>query len=205
MTQRSQLWVIAGGNGAGKTTFHRLFLAPRGIKLLNADVIAAEINPESPEKAGYRAAHLISRLGEDLLTEGISFCFETVFSHESKIDFVARAKALGYEIILVYIHLDTPALNEARVFQRVTEGGHNVPPEKIRTRIPRTMRHIATALSLADEAHLLNNSSRMDPYREVAVAKRGRRIRAIDPLPKWAQKILKSIPEHRRTPQPTFD
>jgi predicted ABC-type ATPase len=194
MTLPKQLWVLAGGNGAGKTTFHRLFLAPRGIRLLNADLIAAKINPESPERAGYEAAHLISLLGEDLLNQGVSFCFETVFSHESKIDFVARAKALGYEIILVYIHLDTPALNEARVHQRVSVGGHNVPAEKTRSRIPRTMKHIATALPLADEAHLLNNSFRNDPYQEVAVVKHGRKTKTAEPLPKWAQDILRGIP-----------
>jgi len=194
MTLSKQLWVLSGGNGAGKSTFYRLFLAPRGIKLLNADLIAAEINSESPEKAGYVAAHLISRLGEDLLDQGVSFCFETVFSHESKIDFVARAKSLGYEIILVYIHLDTPALNEARVHQRVAEGGHNVPAEKTLTRIPRTMKHIAAVLPLVDEARLLNNSSRKNPYQEAAVVKRGRRVKAVDPLPKWAQDILTGIP-----------
>jgi predicted ABC-type ATPase len=47
MTESRQLWVLAGGNGAGKSTFHRLFLAPRGVKLLNADRIAAEINPKA--------------------------------------------------------------------------------------------------------------------------------------------------------------
>jgi predicted ABC-type ATPase len=197
MTLSKQLWVLAGGNGAGKTTFHRLFLAPRGLKLLNADLIAAKINPESPEKAGYEAAHLISRLGEDLLNQGVSFCFETVFSHESKIDFAARAKALGYKVILVYIHLDTPALNEARVFQRVSEGGHNVPPEKTRSRIPRTMKHIAAALPLADDARLLDNSSHDHPYLEVAVVKRGRRIRSVEPLPKWAADILKGLPSRK--------
>jgi predicted ABC-type ATPase len=193
MSLSKQLWVLAAGNGAGKTTFHRLFLAPRGIKLLNADLIASEIKPESPEKAGYMASHLISRLGEELLDQGVSFCFETVFSHESKIDFVARAKALGYEIILVYIHLDTAALNEARVHQRVSEGGHNVPAEKIRSRIPRTMKHIATVLPLVDEAHLLDNSSRQDPYKEIAVVRRGRRTQSVDPLPKWAEDILRGI------------
>jgi predicted ABC-type ATPase len=189
-----QLWVLAGGNGAGKTTFYRLFLAPRGIKLLNADMAAAAIDPESPDRAGYAAAHLVSRLGEDLLHQGVSFCFETFFSHESKIDFVAHAKSLGYKIILVYIQLDTPALNEARVHQRVSEGGHNVPPEKTRSRIPRTMKHIPAVLPLVDEARLLDNSLRDDPYRQVAVVKRGRRIKAADPLPKWAAEILRDIP-----------
>lgn len=194
MTPSQQLWVLAGGNGAGRTTFHRLFLAPRGIKLLNADLIVAKINPESPEKAGYEAGYLISRLGEDLLNQGVSFCFETVFSHESKIDFVARAKALGYEIILMYIHLDTAALNEARVHQRVAEGGHNVPAEKTRARIPRTRKHVAALLPLVDEAQLLNNSSRQNPYQELAVVRRGRRITGVDPLPQWAEDILRGIP-----------
>jgi predicted ABC-type ATPase len=189
-----QLWVLAGGNGAGKTTFYRLFLAPRGIKLLNADMVAAAIDPEFPERAGYAAGHLVSRLGNDLLNQGVSFCFETVFSHESKIDFVARAKSLGYKIILAYIQLDTSALNEARVHQRVVEGGHNVPPEKIRGRIPRTMKLIAEVLLIVDEARLLDNSQRDDPYRQVAVVKRGRRIKAVDPLPQWAAEILKDIP-----------
>ena len=194
MTMSKQLWALAGGNGAGKTTFYRLFLAPLGIKLLNADMAAAAIDPESPERAGYAAAHLVNRLGDDLLDQGVSFCFETVFSHESKIDFVARAKSLGYKIILVYIQLDTPALNEARVHQRVAEGGHNVPPEKTRSRIPRTMKHIAAVLPLVDEARLLNNSLRDNPYRQVAVVKRGRRIKAVDPLPTWAAEILSDIP-----------
>lgn len=194
MTVSKQLWVLAGGNGAGKTTFYRLFLAPRGIKLLNADMAAAAIDPQSPAKAGYAAAHLVSRLGEELLDQGVSFCFESVFSHESKIDFVARAKSLGYKIILVYIQLDTSALNEARVHQRVAEGGHNVPPEKIRSRIPRTMKHIAAVLPLVDEARLLDNSLRDTPYRQVALVKRGRRIKVIDPLPEWAAEILRDIP-----------
>jgi len=106
MTVSKQIWLLAGGNGAGKSTFYLLFLAPRGIKLLNANLIAKEINPENPEKVSYEAANFVGRLLEDFLFQGISFCYETVFSHRSKIDFVAKAKAQGYKIILVYIHLD---------------------------------------------------------------------------------------------------
>jgi hypothetical protein len=83
-----------------------------------------------------------------LISQGISFCFETVFSHDSKIDFLARAKANGYTIILVYIHLFDSRLNEARVKQRISEGGHRVPIDKIHSRIPRTLQHIKTALSI---------------------------------------------------------
>lgn len=194
MTVSRQLWVLAGGNGSGKSTFYRLFLSPRGIKLLNADLIADELLPESPPQAAYQAAYLTIKLGEELLAQGVSFCYETVFSHESKIDFVARAKALGYEIVLVYIHLETAALNEARVSQRVAEGGHPVPREKIHTRIPRTLKNVAGVLPLVDEARLLDNSFHDNPYRQVATVKKGRRLKSIDRLPQWAEEILKAIP-----------
>lgn len=194
MTVSKQLWVLAGGNGAGKTTFYNLFLAPKGINFLNADIIASAISPDNPEKVGYEAASVAEQIREELLQLGISFCFETVFSHVSKIDFVAKARALGYEIILVYIHLDTSELNEARVYQRVTEGGHNVPVNKIHSRIPRTMKHIAAVLPLANEARLLDNSCRDNPFQQLASVKLGRREWINDPLPPWAAEILKDIP-----------
>ena len=194
MTSPRRLWLLAGGNGAGKSTFYRLFLQPRGVKFVNADMIASAINPESPESASYEAAGLAQAVLSQLLHEGTCFCFETVFSHPSKIDFVARAKSLGYETILVYIHLCSSGLNEARVKQRVSEGGHDVPGEKIRKRIPRLMKNISGALPLFDEARFLDNSSREDPFVQVAIFKKGMCTWRIEPLPGWAFEILNNIP-----------
>lgn len=190
MNDHKQLWLLTGGNGAGKSTFYRLFLAPRGIKFINADLIARDLGSLKPEDAGYRAARLAERLRSSLLEQGLSFCFETVFSHVSKIDFVARAKALGYEVILVYIHLDTPDLNEARVSQRVSEGGHDVPSEKIRSRLPRTLSNISRVLPLVDSAWLLDNSSQANPFRQIATLRLGRVRLMVDRLPLWAAEIL---------------
>ena len=194
MTASKQLWLLTGGNGAGKSTFYRLFLETKGIHCVNADLIAKKINPKNPEQVSYEAASLAMRLLEELLYKGTSFCYETVFSHPSKIDLVAKAKALGYEIILVYIHLDTPALNEARVSQRVAVGGHSVPADKIRSRIPRTMKNIATVLPLVNEARLLNNSFLESYFHQVAIVRQGRRAMVMDPLPRWAEEILADIP-----------
>jgi predicted ABC-type ATPase len=55
----------------------------------------------------------------------VSFCFETVYSHPSKIDVTALAKALAYPVIMVLIHLESPGLNQARIAGRVSEGGHS--------------------------------------------------------------------------------
>ncbi|MCX5895605.1 MAG: dephospho-CoA kinase, partial [Proteobacteria bacterium] len=78
MTVSKQLWLLTGGNGVGKSTFYYIFLESKGIKLVNADLIAKEINPENPEKFSYEAANLANQLMDDLLNHGISFCYETV-------------------------------------------------------------------------------------------------------------------------------
>ena len=190
MANSRHLWVLAGGNGSGKTTFYNLYLAKYGIKFVNADLIAIDIDQENPEGFSYQAATVAVKIREDLISQGVSFCFETVFSHESKIDFIARAKANGYKIILVYIHLFDSSLNEARVKQRVSEGGHDVPTEKIHSRIPRTMKHIKAVLSIVDEARILDNSSKDDPFQQIIVMKTGNYEAKVDPLPDWAGDLL---------------
>ncbi|MFA5904873.1 MAG: zeta toxin family protein [Desulfobacula sp.] len=190
MCDPKQLWVLAGGNGAGKSTFYNIHLAKYGIKFINADLIAREIDPDNPEESSYKAATIAAKIREDLISQGISFCFETVFSHESKIDFVAQAKANGYKIILVYIHLGDSSLNEARVKQRITEGGHNVPSEKIYSRIPRTIQNVKTVLSIVDEARILDNSLRDNPFQQIIVMKNGKYEIKVDFLPDWAKDFI---------------
>jgi len=190
MTAAKQLWLLAGGNGAGKSTFYRLFLAPRGLLFVNADLIARELDRRHPEAVSYQAARVAARLREELLHTGASFCFETVFSHPSKIDFVADAKALGYEVALVFIHLQSDQLNLARVAQRVSEGGHDVPADKVVARIPRTLRNLHRVLPLVDRAQLYDNSSLASPFRVVARFAAGRLIWTADPLPEWTKGLL---------------
>lgn len=187
-----QLWVLAGANGAGKSTYFIKFLAPRGLRLVNADLLAKIISPESPEEHSYQAAAQTELLRRKLLDDGVTFCFETVFSHPSKIDFVAEAKARGYQVVLVYIHLKLPQLNAARVAQRREEGGHSVPEEKIFSRIPRTLDNIKKALPLADQAFLVDNSSAEDPYLLVATMKDGAVIYVKDEAPAWVVELLAS-------------
>ncbi|EXJ16812.1 zeta toxin family protein [Imhoffiella purpurea] len=191
MRERKQLWLLAGGNGAGKSTFYRLQLAPLGLPFVNADLIARDLYPDAPEGRSYDAAKVAAELRQRLLKEGRSFCFETVFSHPSKIDFIAQAKTLGYEILLVFIHLESPELNQARVAQRVVEGGHSVPADKISARIPRLLGHVRTALPLCDQVRILDNSRADDPFRQIAAIRAGRvEIPTQEELPEWAGWLL---------------
>ena len=193
MSTSKQLWVLAGGNGAGKSTFYRTQLAPLGLPFINADILAKELYPEAPEEHSYDAAILASEIGSQLLHDGRSFCFETVFSHPSKIDFVAQAKTLGYKIILVFIHLDTIFLNQARVAQRKSEGGHNVPDDKVASRIPRLLQNIKETLPLCDQVRILNNSRIDIPFQQVVVIKNGQIIQQQTPLPVWTKNLLENI------------
>jgi predicted ABC-type ATPase len=182
-----QLWMLVGGNGAGKSTFYEQALKPLGMPFINADLIAKQIFPDAPEINSYQAAQLAETLRLDQLDKGKSFCFETVFSHPSKIDFIARAKALGYQIILVVIHVEPVALNQARIAQRVLEGGHNMADEKVASRIPRTLDNIASALALCDEVRVLDNSNLSQPFAPVLTIKQGKRKAHRRPLPLWAK------------------
>lgn len=190
MFGKKQIWVLAGGNGAGKTSFYNQYLARYGTKFVNADLIARAMDTNNPERLSYEAATLAAEMRENMIIQGESFCFETVFSHESKIDCVAMAKAHGYYVILVYIHLIDPSLNEARVYQRTLEGGHEVPAEKIRSRIPRTMKNIKTVLPLVDEAWLLDNSSGHNRFQQIAIVKSGHCEKKVTPCPVWAKNLL---------------
>jgi predicted ABC-type ATPase len=187
---KKQLWVLAGGNGAGKSTFYRTRLEPLGMAFINADVLAQLLFPNETEQRSYEAAKIAENLRLDLLTEGRSFCFETVFSHLSKIDFIAKAKTLGYEIVLVYIHLETAALNQARVSQRVSEGGHSVPAEKIISRLPRVTQNIKHVLPLCDFSYILDNSRLDNPFQQIAVLKNGQTHFVKKTLPVWATVLL---------------
>lgn len=190
MNQRKQIWLLSGGNGAGKSTFYRTQLEPRGLNFVNADILARHLFPDAPEAHSYTVAKVAEEMRNRLLEEGRSFCFETVFSHPSKIDFLARAKALGYEIVLVFIHLQSTALNLARVSQRVQEGGHFVPDEKVITRIPRTLANVRKALPLCDHVYLLDNSLYSDPFRNIAEIHATMLQSNVTSLPGWASELL---------------
>lgn len=190
MSSAKQLWILVGGNGAGKSTFFKRYLEPLGLPFVNADILARMAYPDAPEVHSYDAAKLAEQMRGELLLSGASFCFETVYSHPSKIDFVAQAKALGYEVIMVVVHLQFAELNQARVAERVAEGGHSVPNEKVSSRIPRTLQHIKTSIPLCDRVQVYDNSFEGAPFDLVFSVTNGIVTQHHNPLPGWAEELL---------------
>jgi predicted ABC-type ATPase len=130
------VYVLAGANGAGKTTFASEFL-PDFVKcreFLNADLMAAGLSPFAPETQNLRAGRLLlERVGE-LAKERADFGFETTLSGRTHINLLSRMKADGYRVMLFFLWLQSAEAAVTRVSNRVREGGHNVPAEDIRRR-----------------------------------------------------------------------
>jgi predicted ABC-type ATPase len=167
--------VLAGSNGAGKSTFFRELLESTGIAFVNADNMARLLNPQAAEAFSYDAARLAEALRQDLVARGETFCMETVFSDPQgeKVEFLRAAKAKGYIVILIDIRITSIELSRARVHQRVLGGGHDVPDEKLESRFERTRRNAAAALQIVDIAVVLDNSSVDFPFRHMETWKRG--------------------------------
>jgi len=130
------LYIIAGCNGAGKTTASFTIL-PDILdcrEFVNADNIAAGISPFNVESVAIEAGRIMLHRIEELLHLGVDFAIETTLATRSYVSLIRRAKALGYNISLIYIWLNSPDLAQQRVAERVKKGGHNIPANVIRRR-----------------------------------------------------------------------
>lgn len=106
----------------------------------------------------YSAAIIADFLRYQLIDQKVSFSFETVMSHPSKVDFLAYAKEQGYTTYLYFISTEDPEININRVENRVKKGGHDVPKKKIEERYYRGMQLLLEGLKTAARAYLLDNS-----------------------------------------------
>jgi predicted ABC-type ATPase len=184
---------LAGPNGAGKTTFFETYLEPLGLPYVNADRIARILRAAdlaaSSDAIDRRAFSEAESLRAALVEARLSFCAETVFSDpaRAKLGFLADARRRGFTVFLVFIGLDDPALSMARVKQRVQQGGHDVPDERLRARFPRTLANLREAIAIVDEAFLVDNSSYDTPYGVVAAYREGQLVSRHLPLPSWTR------------------
>lgn len=163
------LYIIAGCNGAGKTTASMTVL-PEVLnceEFVNADEIAKGLSPFHPEEMAIEAGKLMLSRIDYLLAVGKSFAIETTLSTRSYKHLVERAKALGYKSTLLFFYLPSPEMAEERVAMRVASGGHNIPSDIIHRRYWLGLQNLFNIfISIVDRWSLYDNSNDLSPIVE---------------------------------------
>lgn len=201
-----RLAIIAGPNGSGKTTLTRQLLAD-GFDFgnyINPDDIAARLDGDYDERVR-RAQKIADELRERFIAEGRDFAFETVMSHESKLEVMRHAREAGFHLTLFFVATEDPRINVARVEARVRRGGHSVPRDRIIARYARTMSSLVDAMLLVDRTVLFDNSRLLGSLRPCAeiIVKRAsasapasvRSARRLARLPLWVKSALLCLAE----------
>lgn len=188
LDRRPVIVALVGPNGAGKTTFFHAHLKPAGLRFLNADEVAQELEIDA-----YEAAKVITQLRQELVRQRESFVFETVFSDPvgDKLGFLTEAARSGYTVVLCFIGIAGPETSQQRVAMRVSQGGHDVPPEKLVSRFPRTMANLKGAISRLPHVLIFDNDDLGIPFRRVAVFEKGRLEWSAEPIPLWLRDSVK--------------
>jgi predicted ABC-type ATPase len=203
LDRRPIIIALAGPNGAGKSTFFHAHLKPAGLRFVNADIIARELNldahsvarianvtPREPVSP-YAAARVADAIRRELVRQRISFVFETVFSDPvgDKLAFLKEAALAGYTIVLCFIGVSDPTVCDERVAMRVSQGGHDVPTEKLVSRFPRIMSNLKAAIRDLPNVFVFDNDDLRTPFRLLVVFHNGEPLELHKPLPNWFRAV----------------
>jgi predicted ABC-type ATPase len=160
MTDKN-LYIIAGCNGAGKTTASYTVL-PEILdckEFVNADEIAHGLSPFNPEAMAIAAGRLMLKRIKELLNAEQTFSIETTLSTKSYVNLVHKAHAKGYEVNLLFFWLNSPELAVCRVAERVANGGHGIPEKTIKRRYVAGIRNLFKLyLPIVDYWEIWDNS-----------------------------------------------
>lgn len=194
--KRPTLCVVAGPNGSGKTTTTVQLLNNEWTSdslYINPDNIAQEMFGDwnSPE-AVIKAAEHATKLRYKCLEQKRDFVFETVFSSDEKLEFLYKAKDMGFFIRFFYVCTSDPAINVARITQRYLNGGHEVPISKVISRYYKSLINAEDALSFVDRAYVYDNSVDNQLPRLLYRTTEGQLFKQyVEDIPEWAAMLLR--------------
>ncbi len=141
---KPKLYVIAGPNGSGKTTFAEKFLPGYAdcFEFINADMIAKGLSPFIPSKVAIKAGKILLNEIADCSRRKVNFAFETTLSGKSYINLFHRIKQQGYELHMFFLWVPKVQLSLARIADRVKKGGHDIPERDVRRRFARGLKNL---------------------------------------------------------------
>ena len=168
---KKNVYIIAGPNGSGKTTFARLFLPEYANcpNFVNADLIALGLAPFEPSSAAIKAGRLVLQQIHEFSARGVDFAFETTLSGTSYARALPELKKKGYAVHLFFLSIPSPELAIQRIKDRVREGGHNVPDEDVRRRFFRGINNFFKVYEPLFDSWMMFDNSKAKP---ILIAKR---------------------------------
>ncbi len=171
------------------STFYEAYLSSLGLPFLNADVLAVTTGMNA-----YEAAARVADARRLFVERNMGFVTETVLSDPvgEKVEFLAEAASAGFDVQLIYIGIGDADMAVGRVASRVRAGGHDVPPDKILSRYPRTLDNLERAISRLPRVTLYDNSSFDEPFRFIAEFRDGTlHATGWKHLPRWALRFFR--------------
>jgi predicted ABC-type ATPase len=200
------IFVLAGTNGAGKSSVLGEMTRAKGADYFNPDEVAraiARANPQASQSEVNSAAwHEGKRQLEAAITNREEFAFETTLGGQTISNLLKTALEQGIEVRMWYVGLNSPELHIARVRQRVARGGHDIPEQQIRERYHSSRANLAQLLPQLTELRLFDNSGEGNPETETQPSPRlilhmidGHVVEACDPhlRPEWTKPIFAAI------------
>jgi predicted ABC-type ATPase len=162
------IYVLAGTNGAGKSSIAGAMFLAKGTDYFNPDDAAARIRVTRPHlseaEANSQAWNQGTRLLQRAITERLNFAFETTLGGNTIPALLSSALSAGLEVRIWYLGLSSVELHIARVRTRVEKGGHSIPEQKIRERFDRSRLNLIRLLPRLTELLVYDNSKEADPH-----------------------------------------
>lgn len=206
---RPTIHVLAGTNGAGKSSVGGAAFRQAGADYFNPDEVARRVVADDPGMTIERANSIAwlegKRLLERAIDEKLDLAFETTLGGNTIAALLRRAAETGLDLRVWYVGLTSPELHIARVRARVTKGGHDIPEGKIRERYDRSRANLIHLLPLLTSLRLYDNSEQGDPATEgprprlILHLEDGQVVQVLpmSEVPRWAKPIV--IAALRRT------
>jgi predicted ABC-type ATPase len=213
----ARIYVLAGTNGAGKSSIAGAMLRETGADYFNPDEAARRIRSAAPgvtqADANSAAWHQGKRLLERAIADRLDFALESTLGATTIPALLASAASLDIEVRVWYVGLSSPELHIARVRARVAKGGHDIPEADIRRRWETSRLNVIRLLPTLTELRVYDNSGDADPYTGAAPVpvlllhvRRGRIVapRDLSATPAWAKPLVAAAmrldAEKRRRP-----
>ncbi len=154
------IYIIAGCNGAGKTTaaYNLLPDVFQTIEFVNADEIARGLSPFNPSGVAFQAGRIMLERLAQLIENSQSFSFETTLSGLAYLGFIKKAKEKGFGITFFFVYLNSVDLAKERVALRVSKGGHTIPGDVIERRYYKGLKNFNRYAIKADDWYIYDNS-----------------------------------------------